>query len=139
MSDQRVRREIEEILGRLEEFVPEEPVATRVRRRSSGVTSTFRRGLVAPLPRISSRQVMLTALALVVIAFIVMQVSPAFGRWVVIAGVALFLGSFVFSFFSGRKSSTTEKRWRGRPMELDEPSFGHRMRSWLQTKRRPPR
>ena len=137
MPDDKIQREIEDILNRLDAFVPEEGVASRMRRRSSGAANSFGRAIIAPLARISLRQVMLTALILVVVGFIGMRVNPLFGRWLLIGGVILFLTSFALSFFSRSSPPITEKRWRGQPMELREPGLSDRLRSWLQSKRRP--
>jgi hypothetical protein len=138
MPDDKIQREIEDILNRLDAFVPEESVASRMRRRSSDAAGGFGRAIIAPLARISLRQVMLTALVLVVLGFLAMRVHPLFGRWLLVGGLILFLTSFALSFFS-RGPTKTERRWRGRPMELDEPSLGDRLRAWLQAKRRPRR
>ncbi len=135
MPDDKIQREIEDILNRLDAFVPDESVASRMRRRSSGAAAAFGHAIIAPLARISLRQVMLTALALVVLGFLAMRVHPLFGRWVLVAGLILFLTSFALSFVS-RGAANTDKRWRGRPVELNGPSVGDRLRAWLQAKRR---
>ena len=135
MPDDKIQREIEDILNRLDNFVPEESVASRMRRHSSGAAAGFVRAMLAPLAGISLRQVMLTALILVVVGFIAMRINPLFGRWVLVGGVILFLTSFALSFFS-RGPAKTEKRWRGQPIELHEPSLGDRLRAWLQSRRR---
>jgi hypothetical protein len=137
MPDDKIQREIEDILNRLDNFVPDEGVASRMRRRSSGAANAFARAVIAPLARISLRQVMLTALILVVVGFIGMRVNPMFGRWLLIGGVILFLTSFALSLFSRASPPTVEKRWRGQPMELREPGLSDRLRSWFQSKRRP--
>ena len=136
MPDDRIQREIEDILNRLEEFVPEESATTRMRRRSSGAAASFARAVLGPLARISLRQVMLTALVLIVLALLAMRIHPLFARWAIIAGVILFLTSFALSFFNRGSPPKVEKRWRGRPLELDEPTLGERLRAWLQAKRR---
>jgi len=140
MPDDRVQREIEEILNRLDTFVPEEQVTSRVRRRSSDATAAFSRAVLAPLARISLRQVMLTALALILLGAISMRAHPV-GAWILIAGVILFLTSFALSIFNRPSSPSPkiEKRWRGQPMELNEPTLSERLRAWLQAKRRPRR
>ena len=138
MADDKIQREIEEILNRLDAFVPEETVASRMRRRSSGAAASFSRAILGPLAHISLRQVMLTSLALIVLAFFAMRIHPIFARWAIIAGLILLFTSFGLSFFS-RGATKTEKRWRGRPVELNEPGLGDRLRAWLQAKRRPRR
>ena len=136
MPDDKIQREIEEILNRLDEFVPEERPPSRLRRRSSQLAGALGRALLRPVARISLRQVMLTSLALIVLAFFAMRIHPLFARYVIIAGVILFLTSFALSFVSRGSPPTVEKHWRGRPIELNEPSLADRLRAWLQARRR---
>lgn len=139
MPDDKIQREIEDILSRLDDFVPEESVTSKMARRSSDAASGFVQAIISPIARISLRQVMLTALVLVVVGFLGMRVNPLFGRWLLIGGVILFLTTFALSFFNRAATAppSTEKRWRGQPMDLNEPTLGDRLRSWLQGKRRP--
>ena len=137
MADDKIKREIEDILNRLDSFVPEESAVSRMRRRSSGGLVTFALTLLGPLARISLRQVVLTSLALIIVAFFGRRVSPVF-NWVMIAALLLFLTAFALSFFN-RGQTKTEHRWRGRIVELDQPSFADRLRAWLQARRRPRR
>jgi len=141
-SDDKIKREIEDILNKLDDFVPEETAAQRVRRKSSNAASSFMRALLAPLARISVQQVMLAALIIIVVGFFAMRMFPA-GRFVLIAGIILFLTSFALSFFNRSSAGSgaqpkTEKRWRGQPINLDdEPSLPNRIRDWLKGRRRP--
>ena len=136
MPDDKIQREIEEILNRLDEFVPEERPPSRLRRRSSQMAGALGRALLRPVARISLRQVMLTSLALIVLAFFAMRIHPLFARYVIIAGVILFLTSFALSFVTRGAPPTVEKHWRGRPIELNQPSLAERLRAWLQARRR---
>jgi hypothetical protein len=142
MPEDKIQREIEDILNRLDTFLPEESVATRVRKRSSGAASTLLRSVLDPLLSISLRQVILASFALILAGFLIRYSYPDAGRWVLIAGVVLLLGSFVVSFFSrsgGRSGSSgpaPEKRWRGQPMVLQSPSLGDRLRTWFRAKGR---
>ena len=141
MSDDKIQREIEDILNRLDTFLPEESAASKVRRRSSNATAAFLRALIEPLARISLRQVMLTALVLIVGGFIAGKAYPDVGRWVLIGGLVLLFGSFAVSFLSrGGGAPAMEKRWRGERLVLGPegpPSLGDRLRTWLRAKRRP--
>ena len=139
MPDDKIKREIEDILNRLDEFVPEESAASRMRRRSSGVALAIVRALLAPLAAISIRQVMLTALVIIVIGFLGMRIHPIYGRWLLVGGIILFLTSFALSFVHrGSSPPEIEKRWRGRPMELRaQPPLAERIRDWLKSLRRP--
>ena len=137
MPDDKIKREIEDILNRLDEFVPEESAASRMRRRSSGVAMAIVRALLAPLAAISIRQVMLTALVIIVIGFLGMRIHPIYGRWLLVGGIILFLTSFALSFVHrGSSTPEIEKRWRGQPLELREPPLAERIRDWLKSLRR---
>ena len=139
MPDDKIQREIEDILNRLDTFLPEEKAPSRVRQRPPGAASSFLHGLIEPLAHISLRQVMLTALLLIVAGFFVAKAYPAFGRWVLIGGVILLFTSFALSFFGrGSAPPATEKRWRGQPLVLDSPTLGDRLRAWFRAKRRRP-
>ncbi len=139
MPDDKIKREIEVILNRLDEFVPEESAASRMRRRSSGVALAIVRALLAPLAAISIRQVMLTALVLIVVGFLGLRIHPIYGRWLLVGGIILFLTSFALSFVNrGSSPPEVEKRWRGRPLELrEQPPLAERIRDWLKSLRRP--
>jgi hypothetical protein len=138
MPDDKIQREIEDILSRLDHFVPEEGVGSRVRKRSSGAAESLGRFL-APLAFISIKHVMLAALALIVIGFFAGNAYPAFGRWTLIGGVILLFTAIALSFFNRGNGApqAPEKRWRGQPMQLEGPTFGNRVRAWFQAKRRP--
>lgn len=137
MPEDRIRREIEEILNRLDAFVPERKPP--LRRGPGEVAASFARGAVDFLSRISLRHVMLTAVALIVLSLLARAAVPAVGTWLLVAGVILFLTAFALSFVGRGSPSAVEKRWRGRPLDLREPTFGERLRAWFQAKRRPHR
>lgn len=138
MADDKIQREIEEILNRLDEFVPEKKAA-RGRPKTPNLSAGFGGALLARMAGISLKHVMLAALGLVVIAFFAMPFNPVVGRWAGIAGLILFATSFVLSFFNRGSGPTVEKRWRGQVMDLKNPSLGDRLRAWFDAKRRPPR
>lgn len=137
MPDDRIQREIEDILNKLDEFVPEKRTSRRIQRRSSEAAAAFGRAVLGPIARISLSHVMLAALALIFIAFFGMRVRLPFAFWVLIGGLILFGTAFALSFVS-RGAPETEKRWRGRAVDYDEPSLGDRLRAWFKSKRRPP-
>ncbi len=117
MPDDKIQREIEEILNRLDEFVPDERVTERARRRSTGAASGFAQAIFAPLTRISLRHVMLTGFALIVIGFFAARANP-FGLWMLVGGFILFLTAFAISVIGGSSPPKVEKRWRGQSIEL---------------------
>lgn len=130
MPDDDIEREIKDILDRLDNFVPEESVASRFSKRTSQWASDVQRAVVSRLARISLGQVMLAALAMIVLAWLFRYVNPGVARWVIIGGVILLVVSFVASL-RGSRTSKNEKRWRGRVIDLSGPSFADRLRAWL--------
>jgi VIT1/CCC1 family predicted Fe2+/Mn2+ transporter len=133
MSDN-IEREVEEILRKLDKFVPEESRLTRARRRLGQAISDLSHSLLARFSRISLGQVMLASLILVVVAFLFRSASPTLARWAIIGGLILFFCVFGLSLISGR--SRYERRWRGQVIDLSEPSLGSRLRHWLQRRSR---
>jgi hypothetical protein len=139
--DDKIKREIEDILNKLDDFVPEESTTERVRRTSSNAASSVVKGLLAPFAKISIQQLMLTALIIIVVGFFAMRVYPA-GRYMLVGGVILFLTAFALSFFNrsgGTPQPSTEKRWRGQPIDLREPTLAERIRDWIKGRNRRPR
>lgn len=134
MSDN-IEREIEEILSQLDEFVPEEGMARRVRRRSSDWAANLNRAITSRLARVSLGQIMLVALALVLVSLLFWRVNPLLARWVIIAGLILFFTSFILSLRLGR-GRNVQRRWRGQVIDISQPSLSERVRSWLRGKRR---
>ena len=133
MSDN-IEREVEEILRKLDKFVPEEGRLARARRRLGQAASDLWHTLLARLSHISLGQVMLASLILVVVAFFFRSASPTLARWAIIGGLILFFSAFVLSLLGGR--SRYERRWRGEVIDLSEPSLGSRLRHWLQRRSR---
>jgi hypothetical protein len=124
-----LEREVEEILRKLDKFVPEEGRLARTRKGAGQAVSDFLHTILARLSRVSLGQLMLTSLVLVLVAFFFRGASPALARWAIIGGLVLFLTAFSLSLLSGR--SRYERRWRGRAVDLSEPSLSTRLRNWL--------
>jgi len=130
----KIEREVEEILRKLDKFVPEEGRLARARRRFGQATSDFLHALAVRSSRVSLGHVMLVSLLLVVVAFLFRSASPTLARWIIIGGLVLFFSSFVLSLLGGR--SRYERRWRGQVIDLSEPSLGSRLRHWFQRRSR---
>ena len=139
MPDDKIKREIEDILNKLDEFVPDESPSEKMRRRSSGAAASVVRAILAPFTRIQIRQVMLAALVIMVVGFLAMRIHPIFGRYALVAGVILFMTSFALSFFSRSSNPppAADKSWRGQSIDLNEPSLPDRIKAWLKSRRRP--
>jgi hypothetical protein len=142
MPEDKIKQEIEDILNQLDTFLPEDkkPIPFRRPRRSSTAAKSIR-GVLDPLAHISLRQLMLTALILLGVGFVAVRVDSVsmYGTWLLIAGVVLFLACFVLSIVNRRSAPAGpayEKRWRGQPMDLDEPGIGDKFRGWFRPKKR---
>lgn len=128
MTD-RLQREIDEILARLDSFPPRRSLWWRLRRRVGGVLGGLGRGLRGlRLPRLSMGQLLLLGIAVIVIAYLLEPGGANVARYVIVAGIVIFLAAFILSL--RRQTRPPEKRWRGQPMELGGPDVGQRLRSW---------
>jgi len=127
MSD-RLQQEIEEILGKYKKFPLREPLWRRIRRRLSRWLSSASQWSASHLPRITVGRVMLVGVAMVIVAYFFGFGGDSVARLMIIAGLILFVAAFVFSL--RRRPRYVEKRWRGQPVEIEEPGVGERLRSW---------
>jgi len=136
MPNDKIQREIEDILSRLDDL-PAERKPIRMRRRSRRAAS-FAGSAFAPLAGLSIRHVMIAALALIVAGFFTRNAYPDFGHWTLIGGVLLFFTAIVLSAFNrgGPPAPASEKHWRGQPLNLEGPTLGDRLRAWFHAKRR---
>jgi hypothetical protein len=126
MAD-RLQQEIEEILGRYKKFPLREPLWRRIRRRLSRWLSSVGQWWASHLPRITVGRVMLVGIVLIIAAYFGIG-DRSITQIVLVAGLVLFVGAFVFAL--RRRSPHVDKRWRGQPIDLDEPGVGGRLRSW---------
>jgi hypothetical protein len=141
----KVQQEIEEILDRLDNFVPEERLATKIRNRSRRKAEPSGPGLVERISKRFSRvtlgQLMLAGLALLAVAFFFRGPLGDAANWLLIAGLVLTVGAFVVSIVTGGGTRRTvsgrvEKRWRGQIIEYSEPTRSNRLVDWFRGRRR---
>ena len=135
MSKSNLEKEIEEILARLDQFVPEEGRLTRLRRRVADASRDLTRSLQGLVPRVSLGQLMIASFLLIVLAYLFRFSIPGLARYAIIAGLALFVVAFALSVRGGGRTRY-ERRWRGQVMNLSGPALGSRIRGWF---RRPSR
>lgn len=113
----RLEREIEEILGKIENFPG--PEARRARkppgRPIGDAVAKRRRAVVRELSRISISQVMLFSFLMILGSFFFRQAGVV-AVWALYGGVILFVVSFAIMMFGnrGRLSGRQETVWRGR-------------------------
>lgn len=134
-----LEREIEEILGKIEDFPAAEPRykrgGRRVLHRAGSAISERQRAVMRLMSRISVSQVMLISFLMILGAFILLRRNPMLMNWVMWAGIILFVSAFAILVFSrgrGASGSGNETRWRGRTVDYDQgPSLSQRLRLWL--------
>ncbi len=141
MSDpNHLEREIEEILGKIENFPEPEPRyksgGRRALQRMGGAISERQRSVMRVMSRISLSQVMLIAFLMILGSFILLRRNPMLMNWVMWLGVILFISSFAILMFGrGRRNAgggTVETKWRGQEVRYQTgPTFSQRLRGWL--------
>jgi hypothetical protein len=138
----KVQREIEELLDRLDNFVPEERLASKIRkkRREETGPGLIERGWKR-VSRLSLGQAMLAGIALILISWIFRAPLGSLAGPVMVVGIILVIGVFVLSIVNGDSRRTIaggrpEKRWRGQVIDYSEPSTASRIRDWFRRRRR---
>jgi hypothetical protein len=138
MTD-RLEREIEEILDKIEKFPSPESRRARARkqaiRRFGGAIAAQQRAFASQLGRISMSQVMLVSFLLILGYFFFGRYNPLMMRWVLYAGIILFVTSFTILMFTRRSSlsgASSQERWRGRPVRSAQQgaTLAERVRMW---------
>ena len=130
MAD-RIEREIEEILRKLDNFVPD-----RARQPARRVRQPFvaaQSWLAHRLARISLNQVMMWALLTVLVTFFLRGIPGA--GWIMIGALIVFGTAFLLSR-RGSARPATQKRWRGEAIDLSGPGWPDRLKAWLKGKGR---
>ena len=130
MAD-RIEREIEEILKKIENF-PERGKGARPPRRpgapSGGAAQRW-------LARVSLRKVMMWALFAVIVAFLLRGIPGAY--WLLIGALVVFVTAFILSTRGGPSAAQMpQKRWRGQPLNLSGPSWPDRIKAFLKGRKR---
>ncbi len=127
----KLERDIEEVLAQIDQFPPKRSRWSRIRRRIANAVGGVGEALSSiPWPRISVGQVLLIAMAVIVIAYFGFR-SSSIGSILIFGGILAFIAAFIFSLRRHSSSRLPEKRWRGQPMDLEEPggSWWKRWRS----------
>lgn len=142
-NNDRLEREIEEILGKIEQFPDKGARARRARQRNAGrvtsAVSAWQQGLARQLSRISVSQLMLASFLMILFAFFFRGrfLPGPLASWILIAGVILFVSAFAVMMFGKSRSRTVEQRWRGRTIEYRTgPTLSSRLRRWWASRAR---
>ncbi len=130
----RIEREIEDILRKIDDFVPER--TRRAARRANQPLSAAHGWLAHRISRISLNQVMMWALVAVVVSFIFRLAIPGAG-WVMLGSLIVLATAFLLSLRGGKGTNGgTTKSWRGQPLDLSGPSLPNRIKGWFKGRNR---
>ncbi len=128
----RIEREIEEILKKIEHFPDRSKSGRRPPRRAGAPGGS---AIQRWLARVSLRKVMMWALFAVLVAFVMRGIPGAY--WILIGSLVVFVTAFILSTRSGPSGSgTAQKRWRGQPLDLSGPSWPDRIKAFIKGKKR---
>ena len=130
----KLEREIEEILSKIEQFPKPESRRAMARRRAlrrfGNAIAARQRAVVQQLSRVAVSQIMLLSFIMIVGSFFFRRVNPLAMQWVLYAGIVLFVSSFAIMIFTRSPTRGPEQRWRGRTLDHGAPSLLDRIRRW---------
>lgn len=117
----RIHKEVEDLLGRLDRFPPPKPWHVRFRDSiANAIVGVFDAFASIPFPKLSAGHVLLISILVIVVGFLVLG-SGGFAKWIIVGAVLTFIGAFALSL--RRQSRPSQQRyWRDRPMDLDSRS-----------------
>jgi hypothetical protein len=131
MAD-RIEREIEEILKKIDKL-PDKGKRPPARKpagppRARGQAPKW-------LSTVTMRKVMMWALVAVVVAFFLRGIPG--GYLLLVGALIVFVTAFFLSTRGGGGTAAgPEKRWRGQPMDLSEPSWPDKFKAWWKGRKR---
>ena len=132
MAD-RIEREIEEILKKIDKLPEGSTRQPRVRRQG-GNGPVKRPSSARWLSAVTMRKIMMWALVAVIVAFFLRGIPG--GYFLLIGALIVFVTAFILSTRGGSPSNVPEKRWRGQPMDLSEPGLPDRLKAWWKRRKR---
>ena len=114
----RIQREVEELLDRIDKFPPKRPLSSRISRSVKAPFQAINRSLSGiRLPSISAGHVLLAAMVIIVIVYVAGG-SGGLWRWIIAGAILMFIAAFVWSL--RRHSRPPPKYWRDKPLDLHD-------------------
>jgi hypothetical protein len=133
----RIEREIEEILTRMDGFVPREPRRRRWSRRLTALARRIRGRLRAATAGLTGgHAVLAAALVLVLATFVIRPFAPLLARWLTYGSLLVIFGAIFFSIRPMRRGYPSTRYWRGQPVDLRGPGPLLRLRMWWRRRNR---
>ena len=130
MAD-RVEREIEEILRKIDDIKPgKQPRKPRLQPSTPRPAPRPRESRLAhTLAGISLYKVMIWSLFAALVLFVARGVPGS--SWLLIGALIVFVTAFILSRLANNAGPRVEKRWRGEVLDLSAPSWPERLKSWF--------
>ena len=149
MPKDRVQREIEEILDKLDTFVPEERFTAKMRARHKEQAAqartgpTLRERITRPFTRITLGHLLIAGIILFAVSYLFDDQLGSIAIWLTVLGVVLAGGALAFSVINGGNTrlrmggggGRVQKRWRGQVIEYSQPGPVDRVRGWWRKRR----
>lgn len=132
----RLEREINEILSNIEQFPSAERRKARARsrivQRIGDTVSGWQRAIMRSMSGISLSQLMLLSFLMILGSLFFRRMVPLAWPWLMYGGIILFLVTFTLMFFARRSGGdNATEYWRGRRVSYQQqPPFTLRLRQW---------
>lgn len=130
----RIEREIEEILTRLDEFVPNERRSRRMRRRIRAHLAGFRERFRVMTRGLTGGHIVLIAGILLVVSIFLHGAFPTLALWITYLCLAVIFGAIFLSIRPFRRRQ--QQYWRGQPVNLRGPGPIQRLQAWWRRRNR---
>ena len=134
----RLEREIDEILNKIEQFPTQKRPATQpVRNSIRRLGNTFfsrQHAVIRELSRVSLSQLVLLSFLLILGAFMIRGIGPI-GPWMMIAGVVMLVTSLALMLFGSSNSKSQSHQWRGRTIYYETDNLSQKIRRWFRFRR----
>jgi hypothetical protein len=138
-ENDRLEREINEILSNIEQFPDADQRKQRARRRVvnsfANNVSERQRTFMRRMSGVSLSQLMILSFLIILGSMFFREIVRVSWPWMMYAGVVLFLTTFALMMFGGSRGGPAVPRqqqyWRGRPVSYRQDALAHRMRRWF--------
>jgi len=133
----RYEREIDEILRRFERQPPRRPRGNPLVPLLDALATAWRRLNSITRARTTAEQLIVWSLGLVLLTFVLGYISPRLAYYASILSVLMFVAAIVLSISGRGGSSSRQKRWRGKVIDLPPSNrislsgLAWRLRQWL--------
>ena len=114
----KIQREVEDLLAKLDRFPPPKPWYVRFRESIADMFYGIYDAIASiPFPRLSAGHILLTSILVIVFGFFLFG-SGGFFRWIIIGSILVFIAAFAVSLSRKTSGPSQQKYWRNKPIDL---------------------